>query len=281
MRVIDLALKDLLQIVRDWKSALFLLVMPILFTLFFGFIFGSSGAGDDPRLPVGFVDHDGASALSTSLQDLMETSDAIRLVILEGDEADRAADLVRDEDLAAVVIVPSGVGADLASAPPASALTLIVDQNAPAGQTAIYAVQAAVMRLLGAVETAQLSAETYEAKKGFEDETARQAYLNETLALATTAWGQPPLTVTVEQSGAPAENEEDAPINAFLQSSPGMIVQFAIFGLNTSAMVLVLERKSRTLQCSSSSLSSKHCSSSSANWPLAWTICASPWPRSW
>jgi ABC-2 type transport system permease protein len=248
MRVIDLALKDLLQIVRDWKSALFLLVMPILFTLFFGFIFGSSGAGDDPRLPVGFVDHDGASALSTSLQDLMETSDAIRLVILEGDEADRAADLVRDEDLAAVVIVPAGVGADLASAPPASALTLIVDQNAPAGQTAIYAVQAAVMRLLGAVETAQLSAETYEAKKGFEDETARQAYLNETLALATTAWGQPPLTVTVEQSGAPAENEEDAPINAFLQSSPGMIVQFAIFGLNTSAMVLVLERKSRTLQ---------------------------------
>jgi ABC-2 type transport system permease protein len=247
MRVIDLALKDLLQIVRDWKSALFLLGMPILFTLFFGFIFGSSGAGDDPRLPVGFVDHDGGSALSASLHNLLETSDAIRPVVLEGDEADRAANLVHDEDLAAAVIVPSGFSEQtLAGAEPR--VTLIVDQNAPAGQTASYAVQAAVMRLLGAVETAQLSAVTFQAQRGFEDETARQAYLNETLALASTAWDQPPLTVTVEQSGTPAENEEESPINAFLQSSPGMIVQFAIFGLNTSAMVLVLERKSRTLQ---------------------------------
>ena len=252
MRVIDLALKDLLQIDRDWKSALFLLAMPILFTLFFGFIFGGSGAGDDPRLPVGFVDHDGVSALSASLQRLLEVSDAIRLVVLEGDGADRAAGLVRDEDLAAVVILPAGFSEQVlagdAGANPVSALTLVVDQNAPAGQTASYAVQAAVMRLLGAVETAQLSAEAFEARRGFEDETARQAYLDETLALAITAWGQPPLTVTVEQAGTPAGDEEESPPNAFTQSSPGMIVQFAIFGLNTSALVLVLERKSRTLQ---------------------------------
>jgi len=50
VRVVDLALKDLLQVIRDWKSLLFLVVMPILFTLFFGAIFGSSGAADDPRL---------------------------------------------------------------------------------------------------------------------------------------------------------------------------------------------------------------------------------------
>ena len=45
MRVIDLALKDLLQIVRDWKAALFMVVMPIIFTMFFGFAFGGSGGG--------------------------------------------------------------------------------------------------------------------------------------------------------------------------------------------------------------------------------------------
>ena len=33
MRIIDLALKDLLQIIRDWKAAFFLIVMPIGFTL--------------------------------------------------------------------------------------------------------------------------------------------------------------------------------------------------------------------------------------------------------
>jgi len=259
VRVIDLALKDLLQVVRDWKSALFLVVMPILFTFFFGFIFGSGAAGD-PRLPVGFVNHDQAGALSTSLQSMLEASDAIRPVVLEGDEADSAAEFVHDEDLAAVVILPAGfseqtlrlgsgqalaggVGADLVSA-----LTLIVDPNTPAGRTASSAVQAAVTRLLGAVETAHISAETYEAKVAFEDEAARQTYLDEALALASEAWRQPPLTVVVEQAGSPAEDEEKVSPNVYTQSSPGMLVQFVIFGLNTSAMVLVLERKSRTLQ---------------------------------
>ena len=33
MRVIDITLKDLTQIVRDWRAATFLLAMPIAFTL--------------------------------------------------------------------------------------------------------------------------------------------------------------------------------------------------------------------------------------------------------
>ncbi len=36
--------------------------------------------------------------------------------------------------------------------------------------------------------------------------------------------------------------------NGFVQASSGMIVQFAVFSLLTSAMVLVLERKGKTLE---------------------------------
>ena len=44
MRMIDLALKDLTQLIRNWKAATFLLIMPLAFTLFFGFLFdGASG----------------------------------------------------------------------------------------------------------------------------------------------------------------------------------------------------------------------------------------------
>ena len=43
MRILDLTLKDLKQLTRDWKSALFLVIMPVAFTLLFGFVF--SGAG--------------------------------------------------------------------------------------------------------------------------------------------------------------------------------------------------------------------------------------------
>ncbi len=45
MRILELIRKDLSQIVRDWKSFVFLLAMPIVFTLFFGILFGNAGAG--------------------------------------------------------------------------------------------------------------------------------------------------------------------------------------------------------------------------------------------
>ncbi|MGA9347399.1 MAG: ABC transporter permease [Anaerolineae bacterium] len=247
MRVIDLALKDLLQVVRDWKSALFLVIMPIVFTFFFGLIYGGLGGENDPRLPVGLVNHDQAGTLSAGLQNLLEASDAIRPVLLEGDEADKVADSVRDEDLAAAVVVPTGFS-EQALAGEEARLTVIVDQSTQAGQTALNAVQAAMTRLLGTVQTAQISAEVYEAQRAFEDEGARQAYVDEALALASEAWQQPLLTVAVEQSGATSGNEEGALWNPYAHASAGMIVQFVVFGLNTSAMVLVLERKSRTLQ---------------------------------
>jgi len=198
-------------------------------------------------LPVGLISHDQAGTLSAGLQNLLEASDAIRPVLLEGDKADKAADSVRDEDLAAAVIVPAGFS-EQALAGEETRLTVIVDQSTQAGQTALNAVQAAMTRLLGTVQTAQISAEVYEAQRAFEDEGARQAYLDEALALASEAWQQPPLTLAVEQSGATAGDEEEALWNPYAHASAGMIVQFVVFGLNTSAMVLVLERKSRTLQ---------------------------------
>jgi ABC-2 type transport system permease protein len=154
--------------------------------------------------------------------------------------------MVGDEELAAAVIVPEGLSQQVVAGE-MPRLTVIADQNTPAGQTAIGAVQAAVLRLLGMVETVRLSAEASEAERGFESEAARRDYVNEALALASEAWQQPPLTVTVERAVGRAR-EEEMSANVYTQSSPGMLVQFVIFGLNTSAMVLVLERKSRTLQ---------------------------------
>jgi ABC-2 type transport system permease protein len=54
--------------------------------------------------------------------------------------------------------------------------------------------------------------------------------------------------VRVEQAVA-AEAESDwTGGNPYNQASPGILVQFAIFGLITSAQILVQERKTRTLQ---------------------------------
>ena len=263
MRAIDLALKDLTQLVRDWKAAMFLVVMPVVFTFMFGFAFGGFGGETDPRLPVGFLDQDGGSVLSTHLLVLLDASDAVRPAVLEGESLDRVEKNVRDEKWAAAVVVPAGyseqilaggVGADPASA---LRLTIIAGENTTAGAVAQSEVQAAVTRLLGAVQTAQLSAATLEAQAGlhpesvagFADESARRQFLEETLNRAIQAWKEPSLTVAVTESQALAEDEETPVLQSgFSHTSPSMMVQFAMAGLIGAAEVIVLERKSRALQ---------------------------------
>src|SRR3990172_255810 len=98
MRILDLARKDLFQILQDWKSGLFLLVMPVLFTLFFGFVMGSASnpnSDKDPRLPMGVINRDGGS-LASSLEKLLEDSEVIRPVMLDEEEAEQAKQMVED-----------------------------------------------------------------------------------------------------------------------------------------------------------------------------------------
>jgi ABC-2 type transport system permease protein len=256
MRILNLARKDLFQILKDWKSGLFLLVMPVLFTLFFGFVMGSASnpnSDKDLRLPVGMIDRDGGSpstgsgqALALSLEKLLEDSEVIRPVMLDEEEAGQVNQMVEDGNLAVAVIIPSGYTSQLLADQPVM-LDVIVNQNQPAGQTAFRALETVTGRLMGAVEAAHISLGAAEAQAGFTDDSMRQAYLQNSLAAAVSAWEEPPLTVEVVKATGDTLSGITAS-SGFSQASSGMMVQFAIFGLITAAMVLVLERKSRTLQ---------------------------------
>ncbi len=235
MRILDLAYKDLSQIVRDWKSGLFLLVMPLLFTLFFGFVFGGPNAKPDidSRLPVGVIDQD-QGTLAVSLQKLLEGSEVIRPVLLRNEELEQYNQMVDDGDLAAVVIIPPDYTNQLL-ADQQTMLEVIANASQPGGRTASRALETVTGRLLGAVEAAHIG-------KGANPESS----VEENLAQAISAWEEPALTVSVEK--ATGKSKELTTSGGFAQASSGMMVQFSIFGLITSAMVLVLERKFGTLQ---------------------------------
>jgi ABC-type Na+ efflux pump permease subunit len=251
MRILNLAKKDWLQIIRDWKSGLFLVVMPILFTLFFGMVMGSALNPDpqgDPRLPVGVVDQDSGESLSPYLEDLLATSSAVRPFELSQEEAAQKAQLVGEGELAAVLVIPQGYSQGLLSDQPGS-LQVIADRSTPAGETAATALETIANRLGGAVETAHLGAEAFAAREGFQSEAQRQSYLQDAVKRAIERWEQPPLSVKrILATGEAFESSNAGELDGFVQASSGMIVQFAIFGLITSAMVLVLERKTKTLQ---------------------------------
>jgi ABC-2 type transport system permease protein len=238
MRVIDLILKNATQIARDWKAAFFMIVVPVIFTLLMGFIFGGFGGGEeDSRLPVGFVDQD-ESAVSAYLLALLEGSDTIRPVVLE--DVDQAGNRVRDEELAATVIVPAGYGDRIFDDDPLRP-TVIVDENTQAGTAAQGAIRIAMMHLLSGAQTAKLSAGAL----GDADKAFLLATLDKTIA----AWENPPLTVTVAQTGAVADERESSSVpGGFAHSSVANLVQFSLMGVIGAAELIVNERKSRTLQ---------------------------------
>ena len=235
IRIIDIALKDLLQFLRERETFLFLLIMPVVFTLLFGFAFGGFGGGEsDARLPVGYLDQDD-SPPSRELHGLLDASEVIRL-----DEDDTRAPtdlekLVADEKLAAAVVIPAGYGeATLAGAP--TRLILFADASTAAGRSVQNEVLTAVNRLASAVRTATIVAQV----------AGDPALFDRAFQTAVAAWEHPPVTVTETTSAAIDQKSNSA--LSLAHTSPGMMVQFAIAGLLTAAQIIVTERKSRALQ---------------------------------
>jgi ABC-2 type transport system permease protein len=238
MRLLSIALKDLAQILKDWKSGLYLIAMPLAFTLFFGLVVNSPAK--DPRMKIGWIDGGQAGETAALIRETLAGSPDVLLVDAEAGQVDR---IVRGGKLAAVVIVPEGYesGASDGSA----ALTVVADSGSVAGRAAAEAARTAADRVLGAAQAARLSLEGAP-QPVREDPSARAAFLRDRTRLALEAWKEPRIAVAVETAGQGTRKVEASA--GFLQSSPGMIVQFAIYGLIASAMILVLERKSKALQ---------------------------------
>lgn len=235
MRVIHLAVKDLYQIVRDWKSALFLFIMPIGFTLMFGIAF--SGGDADPRLPVAILNYDSNGILSRELSNLMELSESIRPVTDITDDEAALAQQVADGDLAALVIIPDGYTEQVRSSDLVP-LRLIVDSNSVAGSTVESEIGVIANRLHSSVRAALLAV----------DAVGDAGVFEPALAQAVVAWQSPPFTVMTTGTGQDTDSGEEQEENPFAHSSAGMMAQFAIAGLIGAAEIVVIERRSRTLQ---------------------------------
>ncbi len=245
MRVIDLALKDLRLALRDRQSLIFMLVMPIVFTVFFGFMFRNQNEQADDRLVIGVVNRDPQGVLSLALINLLDNSETVRVESIEpmGDNRldasiDLDARIVKGE-LAAGLVIPANFSlATLTGENPQ--MEMIINEETPGGQTARRGLQTAITRTLGMAQAARASLSAYEIQAGQLDASTRVAYLEEGVSRAAQAWQAAPLSVKVSSKVAEAQPAEANPYN---QYSPGMMVMFALFGVMQAAMVMVIERR--------------------------------------
>ena len=232
--IVVIALKDLTQLVRNRMTFLFLLIMPIAFTLLFGYAFGGfSTETPDPRLPVGYLDLD-ISDGSRQLGELLAGSAVIRLDENQARSASDLESLVSEKDLAAAIVVPAGYGEALLKGE-ALPLVLISDP----GNTASLSVEREISRVATRLANAALTARI------IADSTSGKAF-TPAMEDALTAWQTPPISIRVTQSEL--IEVQDSATMSLAHTAPGMMLQFAIASLLTSAQILVNERKTRSLQ---------------------------------
>jgi ABC-2 type transport system permease protein len=235
IHIFDITLKDLTQMIRDRKTFMFLLIMPIIFTLLFGFASGGFGDSEsDSRLPVGFLNQD-LSWLSQELHDLLSNSSVIRIEALNHASISELESWVAEGDLAGAVIIPAGYGKTILSGKSAR-LVLIADSASTAGTTLEAEILTQAIRLDSAVRTAIVIEEVVGDKVPF-DYAFEQSL---------TAWDDPP--IAVEETTSTIVPKNDQQVMSMANLSPGVMLQFAIAGLLTAAQIIVAERKTHSLQ---------------------------------
>ncbi len=237
MKIFDIAIKDLYQILKDFRSLLFLVAMPIVFTLFMGFAYNSGENGTenaDTRLRLAVVMHSG-SQMGEMLLERLENSKTINPILMAQSEA---LDSLRSGEQSGVLVLPADFD-DQILALRTPQLQLITEPSSSDGQSLYQMLRAPISQFMSAVEIAAIGADALDNPDEFSN----------TLELAWAKWGEHSSQDQVQMEQAAAQEEQswygDNPYN---QASPGILVQFAIMGLVTSAQILLNERKTRTLQ---------------------------------
>ncbi|MAT42612.1 MAG: hypothetical protein CL609_09745 [Anaerolineaceae bacterium] len=234
-RIFDITLNDLRQLLRDRQTFLFLLLMPIAFTLLFGLAFGSFNkpeANADTRPIVVFNNQDDGN-LGNQLADIFSGSNLIQIKTEQNQNQTELESLVKNDSVAAVVTVPTGYTASLKSDQPI-VLELLIKQN----NNHAYLIETEVKKLSNRmVQSTKISHTLVRLIPGLSFE--------ENLNKINKAWRNPPIVISSQI--VPNQQNNSNGMSA-AQTAPGMMLQFSLAGLLTAGQMIVNERKSRVFQ---------------------------------
>jgi ABC-2 type transport system permease protein len=150
-------------------------------------------------------------------------------------------DALHRGEVAGVLVIPAAFSAQTWDGQDVQ-MELIADATSAGGQSLYQLLRRPISQLMSAVEISRETAEIMRAA----DPAAEQ---NAAFELAWGKWDvNSRLSLVRVEQAVGGKSEDWMSANPYNQSSPGILVQFAIFGMVTSAQILVQERKSRTLQ---------------------------------
>lgn len=237
-KVISIIWKDTIRNFSSWTQLLFFLVLPIIFTVLLSGALFNVGAAD--AMPLLLVNEDDGDLAQTLVTTLAENS-AVALLPMDREAAQAA---FADEEAPALVIIPAGFGAGLLAGETA---VLHVQQlpNSNNAQIGVQAVQTAVNQLSRPILAARASVAEAERMGAFASSMEREAYFQDSLALAQQRLADTPARVERRQ---PENAVESNGFDLAAHQSAGQLITWVFIPLLGTSVLLVAERRLGTLR---------------------------------
>ena len=262
--ILTIVLNDLNIFFSQRGNLVGLLVIPVLLTLVIGWSLGRIGGGGGPtRLRVDIIDLDQTELSANLIDDLRASNDALVLCPLDNDADDfcrlgegplqleRAVERARSGRTSALIVIPAGYAAALEGFertnidfyslsdplqpdPIRQSLDAVLQRASSASMTTGVA-GALLDNLIAAIELPPLEVET------------RDGFLRALYQRSQRLLTEQPSPVRFQAADA-AGDGEDASMNGFNQSAPGMGSLYVMFTVLGGMAVLLRERRQWTLQ---------------------------------
>ena len=242
-KIFQIAIKDIVQTMQAPLGFLIPLVMYLLFTGIIGAAFGGIGV-KDTKLPIGLIADGVKLEILSDFQSNMESSAPIEWVNFSDPEILRKE--ILDGDLAGGIILAEDlVYEDLSLND--GGVVLIADISSTGGQTVELVLKKTISRMVSSNLIADIVVESVNTVYPYSSQDAVDIARAYNISIANEALQTPAVTTSLEEVQNNSSGIAGAD-SAFVQSSPGMLVQYTINSILGTAAVIVLERKSRTLQ---------------------------------
>lgn len=237
-KILALAWNDIQRRLSDRTALVFIVVLPVVFTLVLGGLVGGEPA---TRIPVLVADAD-QSALSAQLVRALADSPLLQTQI---ESPSDAGHLFEDKDrpAPALVTIPAGFEAALLGGGQPT-LSIRKAPNDSRVLAAEQAIKLAAERVSGAIAVARAAVGEAERLRPFASEAERSAFFQQTLVEAGAALQNPPAAVHASLPVQPARRSA----SGAEQSSAGQMVTWVLITLLGAAEVFVDERLLGTLR---------------------------------
>jgi linearmycin/streptolysin S transport system permease protein len=229
--------KDSLVRFASRSELLFFIVLPLLFT--FLLAGGTPSGNDDTRIRLVVID-EARNSLSADILKSLENSTAVRPEVLT---RARAEDQFDQRRAPAVLILPARLTVDALEQGTAE-VELLEQPNNLDASIARRAVLTTLRQVSSAVGAAQLATTQAEAVKAFASSAERQAYFEQSLAMAQNIQAQAPEHVVIVRGSTPDRVEYDPRANA----SAGQLITWVFIPLFGISALFAFERQTGTLR---------------------------------